>query len=231
MVHRVANLLTPGGNAALLDELMQDLRVGRTVWSLLAVMTVGAAFYGAVLGSWCGGLQILYSAVKLPLVLVVTSLLTLVFNWMTGFLLGLRIGIMKAAATNFLVLATAALVLASLTPVAGLVVFSAPQPAVTERTTHNLLYLFHTGLVGVSGLVGTVVLWRALVRLSGRTALAARVFIIWLMTFAVVGGEVAWALRPFVGSIYHPVAFLRADMLDGNVYEFILRDIIPHLLS
>jgi hypothetical protein len=105
------------------------------------------------------------------------------------------------------------------------------HPTVTERTTHNLLYLLHTGLVGLSGLAGTVVLWRALVRLTGDTAKAARVFVIWLATFSIVGGEVAWALRPFVGSIYHPVAFLRADMLDGNVYEFIIRDIVPHLLS
>ena len=49
--------------------------------------------------------------------------------------------------------------------------------------------------------------------------------------FALVGGEVAWALRPFVGSVYKPVVFLRADALDGNVYEFIFTEILPHLLS
>lgn len=231
MVHTLANLLTPCGNAALLDELVHGSRLGRTVVWLLVVMTVGAAAYGAVLGAWHGGFQILYAAVKLPLVLVVTSILTLAFNWMTGYLLGLRIGLLKAAATNFLVLATGALVLASLTPVAWLFGFSAPHPALTERTTHNLLYLFHTGLVALSGLAGTVVLWRSLARLAGHRGRAARIFVIWLATFSIVGGEVAWALRPFVGSIYHPVAFLRDDMLDGNVYEFILRDIVPHLLS
>jgi hypothetical protein len=194
-------------------------------------MIAGAALYGAVLGAWRGGPQVVYAAVKLPLVLLVTSLLTLAFNWLTGFLLGLRIGVVKAAATNFLVLATAALLLASLAPVAGLFVLSAPPPGLDERTTHNLLYLLHTGLVGLSGLAGTVVLWRALVRLTGQPGQAARIFVIWTVTFAVVGGEVAWALRPFVGSIYYPVAFLRADYLDGNVYEFILRDIAPHLFS
>ena len=48
---------------------------------------------------------------------------------------------------------------------------------------------------------------------------------------AVVGGEVAWALRPFVGSVYLTVAFVREDALDGNVYEFIWTDIRPHLVG
>jgi hypothetical protein len=43
-----------------------------------------------------------------------------------------------------------------------------------------------------------------------------------------VGGEVAWMLRPFVGSVYLPVVFLRDDALNGNVYEFIFTDILPH---
>ena len=51
----------------------------------------------------------------------------------------------------------------------------------------------------------------------------------WVLAYALVGGEVAWALRPFVGSVYEPVAFLRQDALDGNVYEFIVTDIVPHL--
>jgi len=90
MMDTVAALLSPAGNAELLDSVIREARVGRIVCRLLLVMTAGAALYGAVLGAWRGGPQVLYSAVKLPLVLVVTSLLTLAFNWLTGFLLGLR---------------------------------------------------------------------------------------------------------------------------------------------
>jgi hypothetical protein len=32
-----------------------------------------------------------------------------------------------------------------------------------------------------------------------------------------------------VASVYEPVAFLRPNALDGNVYEFIVLDIVPHL--
>jgi hypothetical protein len=229
MIGHSMKLLSPRRRADLLGELITGVGTGGKAAGLLATMVCGAALYGAVLGAWRGGMQPLYAAVKLPLVLLVTSALTLVFNWLTGYLLGLRIGLLKVAAINFLVLATAAVVLVSLVPVAGLFVYSAPAPALTERTTHNLLYLFHTGVVGLSALTGTTVLWRGLVLATGQTLRAARIFAMWFLAFMIVGGEVAWALRPFVGSIYHPVVFLRPDLFDGNVYEFIARDIAPHL--
>ena len=63
----------------------------------------------------------------------------------------------------------------------------------------------------------------------GEQAGVRRVFALWVLAYALVGGEVAWALRPFVGSVYYRVEFLRPDALDGNVYEFIVTDILPHL--
>jgi hypothetical protein len=227
----VSAILVPRHRAVLLEEIACNVNVPHTIWQLLTTMAVGAATYGVFLGAWRGGLQVLYAAIKLPLVLVATSVLTLAFNWMTGYLLGLRASFPQVAALTFLVLATASVVLASFAPVAGLFVFCAPEPSISQRTTHNLLYLMHTGLVGLAGLIGTMVLWRALATLVDNTGRAARIFIVWLTTFTAVGGEVAWTLRPFVGSIYYPVAFLRTDPLDGNVYEFILRDIAPYLLA
>ena len=94
-----------------------------------------------------------------------------------------------------------------------------------------MLYLLHTLLVGLAGLAGMAMLWHTLERLAGDRRRARRIFVVWVLAFALVGGEVAWALRPFVGSIYYPAAFLRPDALDGNVYEFIWHDIVPYLLG
>ncbi len=85
-------------------------------------------------------------------------------------------------------------------------------------------------MVAGAGLAGMAVLWRTLERLAGGARRARRMFAAWMLAFALVGGEVAWALRPFVGSIYLPPAFLRPDALDGNVYEFVAGDVVPYLL-
>jgi hypothetical protein len=115
--------------------------------------------------------------------------------------------------------------------VAWLFTLAAPLPSADARAAHNWLYLMHTAFVGGSGLAGSLALRRGL-RATGRPpGVVARVYLSWVLAYAFVGGEVAWALRPFVGSIYFPVVFLRRDALHGNVYEFIVTDILPYLLS
>ena len=231
MTDAITAITRPRAREALLDELARGVEPGPRLAGLIAAMSAGAAIYGAALGQWRGGEQIAYAAVKLPLVLVLTATLTLPFNWMSAWLLGLRVGFVQVAVLTFLALAAAAVLLASLAPVAWLFTVSAPPHSAAARATHNLLYLLHTALVAGSGLAGTAVLWRTLERLAGDRRRARRIFGAWIAGFALVGGEVAWALRPFVGSVYHPSAFLRSDALDGNVYEFILRDILPFLLA
>ncbi len=230
MPDAITVLIGPRPREALLDELTRDVDLGAKLALTVSAMVAGAALYGAALGLWRGGAQVAYAAIKLPLVLIVTAALTMVFNWMAAVLLGLRVRFAQVAVLSFLALGVAAVVLASLAPVALLFSVTAPPPSPEARATHNLLYLLHTVLVGAAGLAGMTVLWRTLEQLAGDRRRARRIFAAWVLSFALVGGEAAWALRPFVGSIYYPQAFLRPDALDGNVYEFVAYDVLPYLL-
>ncbi|HSS51329.1 MAG TPA: hypothetical protein VLX28_20490 [Thermoanaerobaculia bacterium] len=224
------------GADSLLDELVAGRRLLHHWLRLCLGMAACSGVYGAVLGGWHGPRLAVYSAIKLPLVLLVTSALTVAFSWIAAALLGLRLRFGQVAVLTFLALAAGSLLLVSLAPVAWIFTVCSPPPSNQARTAHNVLYLLHTGFVGGCGIAGTATLWKALVRLEltpfdqSRRTLRA-VYAVWVAAFALVGGEVAWALRPFVGSIYMPVHFLRADALAGNVYEFIFTDIVPHLLS
>ena len=218
------------GAGGLLAEVTAGRALMKSWLGLCVVMVVASAAYGAVLGSWHGPRLAVYVAFKLPLVLLLTSAATVPFSWAGAAILGLPLRLGQVAVLTFLALAAASLLLASLTPVAALFTLCAPSPGTDSRTAHNLLYLLHTGFVGGSGLVGTAVLWRGMRALGSRRTVRA-VCLVWIASFALVGGEIAWVLRPFVGSVYKPVVFLREDALDGNVYEFVFTDILPHLLG
>ncbi|GMU64166.1 MAG: hypothetical protein AMXMBFR36_04400 [Acidobacteriota bacterium] len=195
----------------------------------LARIVAGGALYGAALGSWHGPRLALYTALKLPLLLVATALATAAFQGLIGRALGLRLGAGAALRLSLRGYATTALLLGSLAPVALLFVASAPPPGTDGRTAHNLLYLTHTSLVAACGLAGLATLRRELGAAAPSRRAARIALVAWVTASALVGGELAWALRPFVGSVYEPVAFLRIDALDGNVYEFVWTDILPHL--
>jgi len=196
---------------------------------LALAMSAGAAIYGAVLGGWQGRILILYVALKLPLVLLLTSAFTLLLSFVGARVFDLRLGLLEVAVLTFTGLAVASLLLAALAPVAAFFEWACPRPSPAARLAHNLLYLLHTGFVGGAGLAGSIALWRGLKRAVGAARSVRRVFALWILAYALVGGEVAWALRPFVGSVFEPVAFLRADALRGNVYEFVFTDIVPYL--
>lgn len=221
-------IAAPGGG--LVEEVLAGRRLAANWLRLCAVMATAAAVYGAVCGMWNGPRLAAYAAIKLPLALLLTSALTVALFWVVAALLGLPLRFGQVVVLTFLALAAGALLLAALAPVAALFTLTAPAPDETARTAHNLLYLMHVVFVGACGLAGTRILWRIMRSLPGARRTLRLVYLAWVLTYAAVGGEVAWVLRPFVGSIYQPVVFLRADALDGNVYEFVFTDVLPHLL-
>jgi hypothetical protein len=214
----------------LLDELLLERNIGRHVATLVGSTIVFGAVYGGVLGSWHGSRLAIYVAIKIPLLMLSTAAITALFNWIVAALLGLPLRLPQSFALTIIPLAVAAIVMASLAPVAWLFTSSLPAPSPTQRTLHNLLYLIHTILLAAGGVTGTSTLRHALLAVcGGDVGRARRIRVAWIAAYAFVGGEIAWLLRPFVGSVYLPVVFLRSDALQGNVYEFILTDILPHL--
>lgn len=216
---------------ALLDRVRDCERLLSLWFWLTAVMAISAGAYGAVFGMWHGPRLAFYVAVKFPLVLIVTAGLTMMFNWVVAAVAGVPLRFLQVAVLTFLTLAIAGVILVSLAPVAWLFTLAAPEPTRDARTAHNLLYLMHTAFVGAASVVGSRVLWTALARVAAGPRVVAVVYALWVLGFAFVGGEIAWAFRPFVGSVYYPIVFLRPDALDGNVYEFIGTQILPYLLS
>ena len=60
---------------------------------------------------------------------------------------------------------------------------------------------------------------------------AAALAAVWVGAYAFVGTQLGWMLRPFVGSPFYPVVFLREDALDRNFYEFVLGEVVPFLFG
>ncbi|HEU4520471.1 MAG TPA: hypothetical protein VFT12_00615 [Thermoanaerobaculia bacterium] len=214
----------------LMAAILRDATTGRHLAAIILTISIGGAIYGAALGAWHGPRLAAYVSLKIPILLLGTAGLTSLFNWIIAALLGLPLRFRQTVALSLLPLAVVAVIVASLAPALLFFAQSLPAPSIGARTQHNLMYLIHVGVVAAAGLAGTSTLRSVLLAVAqGRERLARRVRLAWVGVFAFVGGELAWALRPFVGSVYLPVVFLRDEALSGNVYEFIISDILPHL--
>lgn len=207
-------------------------RLGELWAHLVAVMVLCSAAYGAALGAWRAPLQGAYSAVKLPLLLLLTSGFVMLANWITSRMLQSQLSFSQVGVMSFLALALASLVLCSLAPIGFLFSLSMPGPAADHaRPTHNVLLLLHVAVIGTAGLVGTRSLSQVLHRVPAAGPRARAIYGCWLASYVLVGCQLSWMLRPFIGSMYYPPQFVRRNALDGNFYEFLLADVIPRLLT
>ena len=89
----------------------------------------------------------------------------------------------------------------------------------------------HVAVLALAGLAGVGSLWTALRRMIPSARSAAGLAAVWIGAYAFVGTQLGWMLRPFVGSPFYPVVFLREDALDRNFYEFLLGEVLPFLLG
>jgi hypothetical protein len=213
---------TPVGGLALVDQLLRDRRgvlervamgVGLAELMRVFVMTivVGAAITGAAMGSFRGGVQIFYAAVKLPVALLVTAALCAPALSALGKAVGRPAHMAKDLALVVTALATGTLVMVALVPV--LLV----ARAVDFQYHGSILMTVSCG--GMGGLVAVAVMAAGLHRVSERDA--GVVLALFATLFMVVGAQVAWTGRPWLVRPRTPdVPFVRS--VEGSLYDAVL---------
>ncbi len=194
---------------------------GRLRWLVVFVVTCGL-FYGAVMGTYSGLApgrfhQLLYSGVKVPLLLLATFLLCLPSFFVINTIAGLREDFLQVLRAVIGAQSCLTVVLASLAPFTAVWYLS--------YDNYRLAVLFNAAMFGIATIAAQVVVRRyygPLVRRSPRHRLLLRA---WFFLYAFVGIQMGWVLRPFIGDPHLPVAFFRSEAW-GNAYVVVARLVV-----
>ena len=190
----------------------------------LWVMTIclGAGCFGAAMGSWRSPLQALYTAIKLPLVILLTTLGNSLLNAMLAPLLGLNLSYRQTSAVILMTFAITAVMLGALSPVAWFVVWNTPPLTAAMRLSspeYGVMQLTLAGFIALAGVVGNVHLLPFLSEWAGNVATARKVLFAWLAGNLFLGSQIAWVLRPFIWDPARPVEFIGREYLHGSFFE------------
>lgn len=187
------------------------------------VIVAGTAAFGWVLGAWRDPWQGLYTAIKFPLIVLLTALGNGLLNGMLAPLLGTNISFRQSLLAVLMSFTIAAAVLGACAPLIYFVIWNAPAFSVARSsvslTMHSFIFVGLAAAMAVAGLAGNVRLLQLLRLLSGNHGAARRTLFAWLAGNLFLGSQLAWILRPFVGAPHLPVEFLRANALEGNFFE------------
>ena len=188
--------------------------VGRFV----ALLCIGGAFYGAAMGSYSlRPLQMLYSGVKVPILLSLSAVVCLPSFFVLNTLLGLREDFPAALRGVLASQATVAVALMALLPVVLFFYVScAHYPAAIQA---NGFLFFLATLAGQRSLSRH---YQPLVEKDPRHRIARRA---WVVLYMFVAVQLAWVLRPFIGFPKLGVRFFREEAW-SNAYVVIVRDVL-----
>jgi chromate transport protein ChrA len=192
--------------------LFHSPRPTRTAGLLSIIVLLGFG-YGACMGMFGLGhdreLQILYSATKVPILLLATFVIALPSFFVMNTLLGVRGDFPEAVRAHLQAQAAITIVLICLAPLTLMWYLS------TDR--YHLSILFNAAMFGIASAAGQVVLSRLYRPLIARNPRHRTLLRAWLCIYAFVGIQMGWVLRPFIGQPGSPTRYFR-DGAWGNAY-------------
>jgi hypothetical protein len=209
-------------NVALMNRLLRapsevaaDCREDRDLPKLaanaIAVIAAGALLFGAAAGSWRGGPQVAYAAVKLGIVTVGTLALCVPAFYAIAAVFGRPWSLRSAVSVMLVAGARFSLVLVAATPVVWL--------TINLGASYDAVKLLAALAYSLAGLSALGLLLRGLGSGPGRIATV----VTFLGVFLVIGGQTAWILRPYLGTPgREEVTFFTREREGGLAYQLLV---------
>ena len=194
-------------------------------WIMLCALAIalGTGAYGATIGLWRGGLMAAYVAIKLPLLVFLTTLCNTGLNGMLALVMGAGFGFRQTLLAQLMSYTVAALILASMAPITLFILFNTPPLSSGDPFGHQLFLLLNVAILALAGIIANARLYRFLLLKTDNRIVARRVLAAWLAGNLFVGAQLSWNLRPFIGSPGLEIQFLRPNPFEGNFYEAVYR--------
>lgn len=209
-------------------QIEQEHQLNTLIRQMLASSTVSLACYGAVIGFGHSVTQALSSAVKLPVLFLLTMAICLPTLYLFNLLCGGRLSARQALA----------LVLAAITVTSSLGLAFAPITLffMISAWNYNFFILLNVAILTLTGAIGLHFLVNGMRNLNrmaqseAKTTAAKsrpidmRLLYGWLVLYGFVGTQLGWTLRPIFGSPDQPFALFRT--LEGNFYTAVVQNLM-----
>lgn len=179
----------------------------------IAIMLLGGVF-GAAVGSFMGNIHVVSVLIKFPILVLGTYLISSMVWYLFSARMTGSVTIMESILTVLLFLARFSLILVSTIPIVLFFIYTG--------IGHDGLLLLLLFLLTLSLLIASGYLFRIYTLLHQKKP-SVLLITVWVMLYALIGLQLSWMLRPWVGLVgeYEQyIPFMR--LYSGNVFEEIV---------
>ena len=200
----------------LCDDLIELIELRRKLARLAICATVSASLYGATMGFFHSGLQAAASAVKTPMLFLLTLLICLPTLHFVGLLFGSRVRFGQTVIVLMTGVCQTSILLGAFAPISLFFLLS--------RSEYPFLLIMHVVIFAFCGAAGLASVYKNFeyIRKSVGTAndklFAHHLLKLWMLLYMFVGTQMAYNLAPFINR-QGPVTMF--NQLGGNFYTYI----------
>ena len=193
-------------------EIKDGVGVARKVRAMLVFSFLFFAIFGAVIGSDHSFWQALASAVKLPVLFLITLVVCLPTLYFFNTIFESSLTLLQNVALLLAAITMTSIVLLAFSPVSLFFLITTSQ--------YQFYKLLNVAVFAISGWIGVRQLSQGMRLLTANdrrgARLRSRILRLWVLLYAFVGSQLAWTLRPFFGAPGLPFELFRG--LGGNFY-------------
>jgi hypothetical protein len=204
--------------ASFFDEVRTRHDLSPKLRSMILSTIIYLALYGLVMGVSNSWQQAIMSAVKLPVLFLVTLLICLPTLYFFNLLYGSQLTFAQ----------TAALMMAAVTVTAALTLAFASITLFFWLTVpdYGFFILLNVGVLAITAWWGLAFLRQGMrhIQRGATQARAGRILTIWIAIYAFVGTQMGWALKPFFGAPGQAFEIIRRS--EGTFYTSVFRIIL-----
>jgi hypothetical protein len=204
-----------------LDDVRNSVKLETKIASLLIASSFFFSIYGAIIGSYSGGLQIISSAIKLPALYLITLIICLPTLYFFDILFGSKLGFKQYVTMALTAVSVISVLLFSFAPVVLFFLISVKG--------YDFFLLLNVLIMGITGGVGVRLFYKGMRDMVNDSEaieqnLRQRLLKGWVILYALVGSQLGWTLRPFFGSEGELFQIFRPE-INGNFYAKVLESI------
>jgi hypothetical protein len=205
------------------EEIQGNNEISTKIRDMLISSISFFALYGAVMGSSNSALQALSSAIKLPILFLITLVICLPTLYFFNLFFGSRLTLPQTLALILTALTVTAVLTLSFAPISLFFWLTAPH--------YQFFKLLNVVILALTGSFGLTFLTSGMSHMQREDKQMTRGFILrmWIVVYGFVGTQMAWTLRPFLGAPGYPFQIFR--QLGGNFYVNVAESIWEILTS
>ncbi len=211
------------------ENMSRLITAGGPRWAGFCLITTAAstAVYGFTFGLWRSEAQAVCTAIKFPLVIFLTCLGNGLLNGVLGAVMDCGMTMRQSALGILMSFTITGLVLAGFAPVMLFVLWNTPpMGSAAAGVGQSITLVSHVAVIALAGYLGNLRLWQLLV-LKTKSRLRALVVLgFWLSANLLLGSQISWMLRPWIGRPDREIHFFSEAPLQGNFFEAVWADVL-----